>query len=106
MIRRNLLYGILPLFLLTALLPAGALGTKEEPERTYTGRAVVKGSEPHTRIVLVTEEADYALTGPLAEKIRADYQGYTLVVAGEIRKEALGPGFPAELEVTEILEVN
>ncbi len=95
--------------LILALLlstPLNAGGAREKQDNTFTGRVAVKGSEPHTQIVLVTIEADYVLTGPLAERIRNEYQGHTLEVSGEIRKEALGPGFPAELEVFEIVKVH
>ena len=82
---------------------------------TVGGRVAVKGSEPSTWVALVetgNEETErparteYALVGPLADEIRSRHQGRHLVVRGRIVSEARGPGFPAELKVTEILSVG
>lgn len=70
------------------------------------GRVAVKGNEPHTYLVLVSDSREYKLVGPLQEKIWKTYQGQRIRVRGRIVREALGPGFPAELEVLEILEVE
>ncbi len=69
----------------------------------FRGKVTVKGSEPHTYLVLVAKDTEYKLVGRLQEKIWQQYQGRTIEVRGEIIKDAIGPGFPAELEVTEIL---
>ena len=92
--------------LLTTLTVLTALGSREDRPERFTGVAAVKGSEPFTRIVLVTEEEDLALTGPLADKIRQNFQGHQVTVKGKIEKEALGPGFPAELYVIEIIKTD
>jgi len=95
------------LFLLLTTLPAlAALGAREDRPGRFTGVAAVKGSEPFTRIVLVTDNGDLALTGPLAEKIRQNFQGHRVTVKGTIEKAALGPGFPAELYVWEIIKTD
>ena len=73
---------------------------------TYTGRVSVKGNEPHSYVVLVTQDdTAYRLVGDLAPRIRKEYQNMTIVVRGCIVKEAVGPGFPAELHVEEIVRV-
>ena len=92
--------------LLTAPLALAALGSREDRPEKFTGIAAVKGSEPFTKIVLVTDSEDLALTGPLADKIRRNFQGHRVTVKGIIEKEALGPGFPAELYVTEIMKTD
>ena len=74
---------------------------------TIQGRVSVRGNEPFTYLSLVTEEnEEYALVGPLEERIRRDYQGSYLRVKGTILEEAKGPGFPAQLKLDEILEVR
>ena len=73
---------------------------------TVQGKVAVKGSEPHTYLALSAEQTEYSLVGPLAEDLSRNYQGKYLRVRGEIIKEALGPGFPAEFEVQEIIEVS
>ncbi len=82
---------------------------------TVEGRVTVKGSEPATWVALVETgngepespvRTEYALVGPLADEIRSRHQGRHLVVRGRIVSETRGPGFPAELEVIEILEVR
>ena len=74
---------------------------------TVSGRVSVKGSEPHTYLVLVSEERGaFTIVGPLKEEIRRNYQGKYLKVRGRIVE---GPGLPVphpQLEVLEILEVR
>jgi hypothetical protein len=70
------------------------------------GRVAVKGSEPHTYLVLVVDGRDYKLVGPLRDEIWKTYQGQRIRVRGRIVREARGPGFPAEVEVLEILGVE
>ena len=70
------------------------------------GRVAVKGSEPHTYLVLVSNGQDYKLVGPLRDEIWKSFQGRRIRVRGRIVREARGPGFPAELEVLEILGVE
>jgi hypothetical protein len=103
---RPLSWVLLLALLLMAIPTLTALGSREDRPERFTGTAAVKGSEPFTRIVLVTENEDLALTGPLADKIRQNFQGHRVTVKGKIEKEALGPGFPAELYVIEIIKTD
>ena len=73
---------------------------------TLKGKIAVKGSEPHTYLVLVSvENGEYAIVGELKQEIWNKYQGHMIKVRGNVIKQAIGPGFPAELEVIQILEV-
>ncbi len=70
---------------------------------TVTGRIVVKGSEPHTYLVIETPEVEYAIVGDLADDV-AEYQNHVITVQGMVVSEALGPGMSACLEVRRIQE--
>ena len=72
---------------------------------TFSGRVAVKGNEPHTYIVLITEDTEYSIVGDLAGEIRSEYQNKIITVTGKIVKKAI-PGKPAELEVYKILKVE
>lgn len=106
--KRKFISTICAAVLLLSLLPLSAFGAQEEaPEvPSYRGKVSVKGSEPHTWTALTTSDTVYKLTGSLTQEIRQEYQGHNLTIAGNIIKEALGPGFPAELEVIEIIKVE
>ena len=72
---------------------------------TLKGKIAVKGNEPHTYLVLILEQnLEYAIVGDLRQEIWTKYQGQVIKVQGKIVKQAVGPGFPAELEVSEILQ--
>lgn len=72
---------------------------------TLKGKIAVKGNEPHTYLVLILEQnLEYAIVGDLRQEIWTKYQGQVIKVRGKIVKQAVGPGFPAELEVSEILQ--
>ena len=72
---------------------------------TLSGRVAVKGNEPHTYIVLITDDTEYIIVGDLAGEIRREYQKKIITVKGKIVKKAI-PGKPAELEVFEILNAH
>ncbi|MBN1836779.1 MAG: hypothetical protein JW820_13070 [Spirochaetales bacterium] len=96
--------GLRPLFLaLVALLLLCFGGCTS---LTVAGRVAVKGSEPHTYLVLVAANQDYKIVGPLREEIWRRYQGQRIRVRGRLVRKAIGPGFPAELEVLEIRKVE
>jgi hypothetical protein len=70
---------------------------------TFTGKIAVKGNEPFTYLVLVTEKGDMKIVGSLQIKLRDNFQGKHVTVKGMVIKK--GGGFMAlpELEVTEIV---
>ena len=68
------------------------------------GRVAIKGSEPHTMVVLTAvsetgRKVDYQLVGPLMAEIGRKYQNKTVRLRGRIVREPVGPGFPAQFEV-------
>jgi hypothetical protein len=74
---------------------------------TLSGRVSVKGNEPLTYLVLVSEEKGaFTIVGPLKEEIRRNHQGKYLKVRGRIVEEPQGPGLHPNLEVLEILEIR
>ncbi len=91
-----------------ALLVLIAAGSGEPPGTVVlTGRVTVRGSEPHTMVVIASvQRGDVQLSGRLAEQIRSRHQGRVLEVRCRILREALGPGFPAEAEALKILSVK
>lgn len=74
---------------------------------TYSGRVAVKGSMPHTFVVLVPDAGgEYRIVGPLEQTIRDKYQNRVLTVEGAIVAPSQGPGMPASLRVDRILKVE
>ena len=64
-----------------------------------TGQVTVTGSDPHVALVVVTEAGtQYELVGERAGPLW-DLQQRQVTVRGRIVQQALGPGFPAQLEV-------
>lgn len=72
-----------------------------------TGKLSVKGSEPHTMLVLTTSRGEaYQIVGDLEAVLRGNFQYRTVTLRGEVVKEAIGPGFPAQFEAVEILNAS
>jgi len=72
---------------------------------SITGIISVKGSEPRTFVALTTVDGtEYKITGHLAIKLKQEYQYKTVVIAGSLTTDAMGPGFPAEFEAAEIIQ--
>jgi len=64
-----------------------------------TGRVVATGSDPFVILVIVTgANEQYELVGEQADPLW-DLQQRQVTVRGRIVQQALGPGFPAQLEV-------
>lgn len=63
-----------------------------------TGRITVTGSEPHVRLVVVTDEVTYELVGDPAAELRR-LQQRRVTVRGQVVREAYEPGVPARLRV-------
>lgn len=63
-----------------------------------TGRITVTGSEPHVRLVVVTDEVTYELVGDPAAELRR-LQQRRVTVRGRVVREAYEPGVPARLRV-------
>lgn len=63
-----------------------------------TGRITVTGSEPHVRLVVVTDEVTYELVGDPAAELRR-LQQRRVTVRGRVVREAYEPGVPARLRI-------
>jgi len=72
----------------------------------YTGRIAVKGHEPFTYLVLVTDRGDMKIVGGMRQKLWNCCQGKTVTVKGSIVKEGGGFMAPPELDVTEIVDAG
>jgi hypothetical protein len=89
------------------LLLLGAGSGERDGGITLSGEVTVRGSEPHTMVVIASaERGDVELTGPLAGALRSRHQGRLVEVRCRITAEAVGPGFPARAEVLRIVRVR
>jgi hypothetical protein len=98
-----------PALLLAPLLFLFVAAGGGEPDGAITlrGEVTVRGSEPHTMVVIASaERGDVELTGPLAAELRARHQLRWVEVRCRITAEAAGPGFPARAEVLKIVRVR
>ncbi len=80
-------------------------GDEEDDGLTeITGKLSVKGSAPHTMLVLTTSRGtEYEIVGELEAQLRKEYQYRTVTLKGEVVKQAIGPGFPAQFEATKLI---
>lgn len=70
------------------------------------GTVAVKGSVPHTALVLEASDGrEYLLVGALAEQIGRLHQGRTIRLRGRIVRGSPARGMPSELEAIRILAV-
>jgi len=67
---------------------------------SVSGRVVAVGAEPHVMLVIVTDDVHYELVGEAANDLW-ELQQRQVTVHGRIVRQALGPGFPAQLAVGE-----
>ncbi|MDY6969145.1 MAG: hypothetical protein SVR08_10910 [Spirochaetota bacterium] len=71
------------------------------------GKVSVKGNEPHTYLVIITRKyGALKIVGAFEKEIRRNYQQKYIKVNGKVVKKTIGPGFPAEFKVTEIIEIR
>ncbi len=74
---------------------------------TVKGKVLVKGQVPRTFVALkVHSRLYYNLVGPLSRTLKSSYQNKTITIEGKIISKALGPGMPARLHVTDIVEIH
>ena len=79
-------------------------GEEEDGLTEITGKLSVKGSAPHTMLVLTTSGGrEYQIVGDLEAELRDEYQYRTVTLKGEVVKQAVGPGFPAQFEAVKIV---
>ncbi len=93
---------------------ACAAGTNRQPElRTIRGVVRVVGNEPFPQVVVsspsdaprVPGRVDYLIQGPLADELRARYQGRTVTLEGRDAPPSW-PGFRHGFAPTRILAVD
>jgi len=89
---------LLPLF---ALLGIGACAQSDLIE--IEGKVYVKGSAPHTYVVIEDskQHKSYKVVNEKSFSL-IDKQKQTVHVKARALKEAIGPGFPAEIEIISI----
>lgn len=81
--------------------------SQQDRSMQISGKIAVVGNMPFTFLNLVTaDNIEYRIVGPLEKKMRQNMQQMILTVEGKIIKKAIGPGFPAEFEVFEILKAG
>lgn len=79
--------------------PAAPEASESVQMITVSGRVVTTGSDPHVTLVVITDTSEhYELVGERAEPLW-DLQQRRVTVRGRVVQQALGPGFPAHLEV-------
>lgn len=65
------------------------------------GKITLAGNSPYTYVLLKsTSGPSYQIVGPLAREIQRHYKDRQLRIKGNIVKESLSPGFPAQFEAT------
>lgn len=72
-------------------------------DQIIQGRISVRGNEPHTVLTIETPQGLFEITGPLKPEIWNNYQGQEIKIRCKLVREAIGPGFPAQIEALEIL---
>ena len=77
---------------------------EHEGRIVLTGRITVTGSAPHVKLVIVTDDQAYELVGETSEGLWR-LQQRRVTVSGHVVRQALGPGFPAQLEVEQYADV-
>ena len=67
------------------------------------GRIAMKGSTPNTYLVIEDEGTgkDYQITNPSAFGL-SKKQNSIVNIKASLTKDEIGPGFPAQIEVTEV----
>ena len=79
--------------------PEAPAAPESEEMVAVTGRVTVTGSDPFVILVIVTDtDAEYELVGEHADALRELQQRY-VTVSGRVVRPAVGPGYPAQLEV-------
>lgn len=72
----------------------------------YEGTISLRGNEPHTQLILMTTDGkSYELTGFRSQELR-QHQYKTVTIGGKLVSKPAGPGFPAKIEVDQIIRVH
>lgn len=73
--------------------------------KTIEGRVAVKGSEPHTYLVIETDKQSYEIVGEHKDLLYSEHQNKQIKVKGKVLKEADGHLMPGEFEVIKIIKI-
>jgi len=78
------------------------LGCASSADTTLEGKVAVKGSMPHTYLVIEDKAThkDYRIVNPKDFNL-INMQNKIVKIKAEVVKKAIGPGFPAEIKVIE-----
>jgi hypothetical protein len=92
-------------FILFILLWLGITACADHDILTIKGKIFLKGSEPHTYIVI--EEKDTHHTYKITNQKKFDLlhkQKESITIQAKHIKKAIGPGFPDEIEVLSVIK--
>ncbi|MCW8822200.1 MAG: hypothetical protein OQK45_08210 [Sulfurovum sp.] len=89
--------------ILIALTLLGFIGCAQDNVMELEGRVAVKGSSPHTYLSIKDSKSQksYKIQNPVKFDLMKK-QNQTVKVKAVLIKEAIGPGFPAVIEVVEV----
>ena len=89
--------------ILIALSLIGFIGCAQDNVMELEGRVAVKGSSPHTYLSIKDSKSHTSYKIQNQEKFDLmRKQNQTLKVKAVLIKEAIGPGFPAVIEIVEV----
>jgi len=91
--------------MITFLCVIGLLGCTQSESMELQGRIAVKGSERHTYLTIYDQKThkSYKIKNKNAFDLMHK-QDQTINLEAKLIKKAIGPGFPAVIEVTEVKE--
>jgi hypothetical protein len=102
---RAILVIFLVLWMVLSIPLVNALGGEALGPMNLTGKISVKGNAPHTYLCLTTDKhIDYKLSGAQQDYIMNQLQQRIVTLRGVVTQPQIGPGFPAEFEVIEVIE--
>lgn len=92
--------------ILIALSCIGLIGCAQDNTETVMelqGRVAMKGSAPHSYLSIrdAQTQKSYKIQNPKSFGL-GDKQNHIVKLKAKMVKEAVGPGFPAEIEVLEV----
>lgn len=89
--------------ILIALSLMGFIGCAQDNTMELEGRVAVKGSSPHTYLSIKDSKSHKSYKIQNQEKFDLmKKQNQTVKIEAILIKEAIGPGFPAVIEVVEV----
>lgn len=91
--------------IIALLCIAGLLGCTQGKSLELQGRVAIKGSAPHTYLTIFDRKTHKTYKIQNKEAFHLLHkQNQTVKLEAKLIKDAIGPGFPAIIEVTEVKE--